>query len=98
LRPHPDLDPSDAKTRDELINEIADDLLTTQNTPIASLRTQLLISSVPAGTYAFMIPAVNVYVSSVPRDPSEDEQNVFWSTAGFIREYALVRLSEGQDD
>lgn len=98
LRPHPDLDSGDAKTRDELINEIADDLMNTNNTPIASLRTQLLIASVPAGTHAFMIPAVHVYVSSVPRDPSEEEQNTFWSTAGFVREYALVRLSEGQDD
>jgi hypothetical protein len=98
LRPHPGINPGRAKSRTELTEEILSDLLNINKTGIASMSSQILISRVPDGTHGLLLPAVQMYVSPVPRDPSEEEQMQFWSTAGFVREYPLVHMNEGKEE
>jgi hypothetical protein len=94
LVPHPQVDPKNAKSRDALISEIVDDLMATNPYPMASMSVQVLLSSVPNGKAAMMLPAVRLFASPALRDPSEEQQQGSWSTAAFVKEYALVELSE----
>lgn len=95
LRANPAVDPRNAKTRTALIEEIADDLLGENGVPIASMRFTILLSSTPAGSFGLLLPAVQMTASPVPADLSEAGQGSAVSTAGFVREYALVDLPEG---
>lgn len=95
LRANPAVDSKNAKTRTELIEEITDDLLGENAAPIETMRFTIVLSSVPAGSFGLLLPAVRMTAAPVKDDLSEADQAAAVSTAGFVREYALVRLSEG---
>lgn len=95
LRANPAVDPKNAKTRSELVDEIANDLLGENVVPIASMRFTIALTGVPAGSFGLLLPAVRMTASPVPADLSEAGQAEAVSTAGFVREYALVKLPEG---
>jgi hypothetical protein len=93
LRRDPNLSARNAKTVDELVEEIADDIHDEGGGPIASMQMQIVLASDWRGSHGLLLPAVQVFVSPVPRDASEDQQRqmAFGTTAGMVREYALVK-------
>lgn len=95
LRANPAVDPKNAKSRSELIEEIADDLLGENVVPIETMRFTIVLSGTPAGSFGLLLPAVRMTAAPVPNDLGEAGQASAVSTAGFVREYALVRLPEG---
>lgn len=97
LRIDPNMSPDQAKSTNELINEIAEDLFSEGVRSIAQMRFQLIAGSDWRGTYGWLLPAVRVHISPVLRDPTEDEQQKLYArqaTAGLVREYALVRSAD----
>jgi len=100
LVPDPNATAENAKTLQELSDEIADDLRGLMKGPI----NRILIGvsyGVTAPTndknlVGLLLPAVQVYVSSVPADLTEDEQVALArtqvSTASVVREYPLVHF------
>jgi hypothetical protein len=98
LRRHPGIDPANAKSRSALIAEMAADLEAINKIPIAKMSTQVVISSVPMGTSALLLPAVQLFAAPIIRDPTEEEQQAAWSTAAFVREYNLVDPIEPKED
>lgn len=96
--PHPNADPKMAKTDSDIIDEIATDMAAYSKGPVSTINFRILLSAVPSTTgVGLLLPAIQVAVSPVPDDLSEDEQAKVWTTAGFIREYSLVRLPEKSD-
>jgi len=100
LVPNPDVDPRNAKTLQELSNEIADDLLGLMKGPIDRILIGLSFG-VTAPTNdndlrGLLLPAVQVFVSSVPADLTEAQQvelsNTQVSTASVVREFSLVHF------
>lgn len=94
LRQHPDADPQKAKSRSRLVDEMTEDILNTNKVPIVSMRTKLLLTSVPTETYSLLLPAVQVWIATQPRDPTEEQQRGMWSTGGSVEEYLLLDLNE----
>ena len=100
LAPNPDIDPRNAKTLDELSNEIADDLAGLMKGPIDRIRTVLTFGVVAPtddqDLRGLLLPAVQVFVSSVPADLDEGQQQELAqtqvSTAGVVREFSLVNF------
>ncbi|MCK9608336.1 MAG: hypothetical protein M0R33_17970 [Methylomonas sp.] len=95
------VDPKNAKSRDDLIKEIAESMLQKNLTKIGKISVVPVISSLDPKLSAstnddkhlagLLLPAVQVFVSVTPRDPSEDEQNRSGpDTAGFAETFALV--------
>jgi hypothetical protein len=97
LRRHPLADPKNAKGRAELIDEIADDLMTNIG-PVARLGARIVLDAEPTPTHGLLLPAVRLAVSPVAANPTEAEQANRASTAGEIHSYALVRLPESPRD
>jgi hypothetical protein len=94
LRIDPNMSVDQAKSANELIGEIAEDLFNDGVRSIAQIRFQLVAGADWRGTYGWLLPAVRVHVSPVLRDPTEDEQQKLYAgqaTAGRVMEYALVR-------
>ena len=101
LRPHPGVDPRNAMTRSQLVEALATRIARSNKGPIANLSSQLVISSVPMPSYGLLLPAVQVWVSPVLRDATEEQQREMWSTAGIVHEIPLVKIAElepGADD
>lgn len=99
LRPHPQLLPENAKSRAELVEEIVEDLLTVNDAPVARMRSRIIFTALPASTYGLMVPTLQVSVSPLPAELSEEQQaKVPTATAGYVREYSLVRLEEGKGE
>ena len=98
LRRDPNISARNAKTTEDLIEEIADDIFEEGGGPIASMRFQIVVASDWRGSHGLLLPAVQVYVAPVARDPTEDQQRQMagGTTAGMVREYALVRRSEAE--
>lgn len=94
LVPYPGVSEQDAKTGQELVGDIADDLMGIAL--VDHMDCTVRISSVPDGTRGLLLPAVQVAVSPVARDLPEGDQGKAWSTTGFVREYPLVRLPEAK--
>ncbi|MEC9341352.1 MAG: hypothetical protein VX663_07715 [Pseudomonadota bacterium] len=95
------VDPAQAKTRSELVNEIADAILTNESySPIDFLGVKIgLMAGDPTptqdGIVYPMLPAVEISAAVVPKDLSEEEQNRLGpNTAGFTQEFPLVALTE----
>ena len=102
VKPDPNVDPRNAKTLDELKDEIADDLAGLMKGPINRILIGLSFGvrtpNDNKDLSGLLLPAVQVYVSSVPADLSEDEQvrlaNTQVSTASVLREYFLVKFPD----
>jgi hypothetical protein len=98
LRRDPNLSARNAKSVDELVDEIADDIYDEGGGPIASMRFQIVLASDWRGSHGLLLPAVHVFVSPVARDANEDQQRQMAgrTTAGMLREYALVKRTEAE--
>lgn len=97
VKAHPDANPEFAKSRAMLSDEITRDLLNESTGRISKLNCRLVLDSIPTPSgVGLLLPAVQVHVSPVPADLSEDAQNALAmrSTAGFVRTYNLVELNE----
>ena len=98
LVPNPRLDPKQAKSRSELIAEITKDLLQEVQAPIASMKFQIRIEGVPDGSRMAIIPCVRMSVSPLMADPTEEQQQNQWTTAGMVMDYELVSGAEPAAD
>ncbi|MCW5624129.1 MAG: hypothetical protein KIT73_05350 [Burkholderiales bacterium] len=98
LRFDPNLDPRLAKSRSELIAEIAEDLFNENDGRVVALSTMLVLSSDWRGSYGLLLPAVQVFVAPVRGDLSNEQVRALagQATAGFVREYALVKRTDAQ--
>ena len=98
LRLDPRMDARNAKSRTELIREIAEDLASAEVQDLQRLSFVLVFSSDWRGTYGYLVPALRLFVSPVPRDLTEEQQRAQKgkSTAGFVREYSLVHRTQGE--
>jgi len=102
VMPDPNVDPRNAKSLDELKNEIADDLAGLMKGPINRILIGLSFGvRSPANAKdlrGLLLPAIQVYVSSVPADLKEEEQerlaNTQVSTASVVREFSLVKFPD----
>ncbi len=95
LRSNPSANPKLAKSRDMLVNEIAQDLLSNGGSRIAHLSAHITYGSDcrDAG-FCYLVPAVQVYVAPATGTLNSDQlQQIIAGkigTAGFVREYALI--------
>jgi len=94
LKPHPAVDPRNAKTKSDLIAEIAEDLAARNTGPIARISMQVVLDAIRVPSHGLMLPAVQIWVSPVSRDASEEEQAGRATSAGYVEQYQLVRLEE----
>ena len=98
LQKSPLVDPANAKSRSDLIDEITDAIMSSNAESIDAIRAHLVINEPdPAmlGRQPVIMPGVEVSVSAVPRDPSESEQaRLGPTTAGDTQQFTLVRLPE----
>lgn len=94
LRPDPALNPADAKSRQQLVQEIAEDLFNDGGGRIARLSAHIVYGVDWRGTYGLLLPAVQLHVTPVSGDLDEQqfgqilEQKI--GTAGTVRQYALI--------
>jgi len=97
------VDPKNAKTRNELISEIAESILKKEPSQISKISLIPTIESMdilgvdPSKEHrvGLLLPAVQAVISTVPRNPTEDEQSRFnSSTAGYSEWFSLVDLPE----
>jgi hypothetical protein len=103
LRKDPKITADRAKTMDQLVDEITDDLFNEGGTgAVGELKFAIVLSSEWRGTFGLLLPAVQVFMSPVPvrpdRDLTEEEQKALAlkSTAGYVGQYSLVDLAEGE--
>jgi len=98
-----DLRPNDnkslrAKTRAEMVDEIARELLSLGDNPPAVLKILIGLSAESKGTYGLLLPAVQVYSlpSAMPKDPDEKTQEAFanQATTGHMFEVSMVHNEE----
>ena len=103
LERSPQIDQTNAKSRDELVKEMADALMRIDDPSIVNIGAQLVITEPDPGSpaaqrspaAATIMPGVELSVSVVPRDPSESQQSQLGpNTAGHTHQFALVRLPE----
>lgn len=104
------VDPANAKTRAELIDEIADAYLSIGDEGTPQINAQLVIKEPEPEDVALLLPAVQkvreaaarmpaveISISVVARDPGEAEQERAGpSTAGHTHQFALVRVPESK--
>jgi hypothetical protein len=100
LMPHPGADPSRAKSRRQLLDEMADRLVEDIHAPVASLKMRLHLAGMPESTHQLLVPAIDLSVSPVPDDLDEAGQAAQWTTAGIFEQFLLVDPTEpvGDDD
>jgi hypothetical protein len=97
LMKDPKLTADAAKSTDQLIEEIAEDLFSEGVRQIENIAFTVEISADSRGRIGLLLPAVQVSVSPVSRDPKEDEQVRYdgkRSTGGVQKLYSLVNLPE----
>ena len=94
LRPDPSLSGRNAKSKQQLTQEIAQDLLGDGGGHIAHLSAHIVYSSDWRGTFGYLVPAVQVYVAPAIGDLTADHfgqiENGNIGTAGIVRQYSLV--------
>ena len=100
--PHPKANMDNAKTRSELVREIAEDIASDLQGPVRAINIQvkLMVAATENGV-GLLLPAVQAAVLPVARDLTEAQQEelglVQTTTAGMIREYSLVHMFEQFD-
>jgi len=98
----PKVDPKNAKTREELVKEIAESIMRKEPTNISKISLIPAFNSmkfvgtastvVPVG---LLLPAIQMVVSVVPRDLQEAEQNLVGpNSAGYSEWFSLIDLLE----
>ena len=95
----PKITPDSAKSVDALIDEIAEDLFNDGVREIEQIRFAVELSADSRGRIGLLLPAVQVTVSPVARDPSEREQEALGgrrSTGGVQKVYSLVNLPDAE--
>lgn len=92
LRRDPTMDKAAAKSGDELLAEMAEDLFNEGVREFVGIRFNVLISTEQRGQIGLLLPAVQVALLPAVRDPTEQEQRALAgrSTGGLIKEFALV--------
>ncbi len=92
LRVDPKMSADQAKSGDDLIDEIAEDLFNDGIRSVNRLNFHVAIASDWRGSFGLLLPAVQVDVSPVAHDLSEDQQKQLQgqATAGIVKEYSLV--------
>jgi hypothetical protein len=98
LVPHPGADPSRAKGRRQLADEMADTTLQDLGSPVQKLSARIHLAGVPDGTRMMLLPAIELWVSPVPDQLGEGEQATRKTTAGVVHDFMLVPVSEGAHD
>ena len=101
-----DLRPNDkslrAKSRAELVDEIARELVSLGENPPAVLKILIGLSAESKGTYGLLLPAVQVYSlpSTMPKDPDEKTQEAFagQATTGSVFEVSLAHSEEKSEE
>ena len=87
-----------AKSRVELVDEIARELASLGETPPAVLKILIGLSAESKGSFGLLLPAVQVYSlpSSMPNDPDEKTQEAFagQATTGSVFEVSLAHSEE----
>jgi len=102
VRVHPNARAENAKTRFQLIDEIAEDLASDLPGPVKAINIQLklMLGATEKGV-GLLLPAVQAAVLPVARDLTEAQQEELaqmqTTTGGLVREYSLVRLLEESD-
>lgn len=91
LRAGQDIDPRNAKSRSQLVQEIATDLLANGGGPVGSIKILIGLSSQFNGKAGLLLPAVQVYVSPGGRDTEPTGP----TSGGIVAEYSLVDFKEG---
>jgi hypothetical protein len=100
MAPSPRIEPRNAKTRNELVAEIADAIMNSSDSPIGMLGVRFeimagdLMRSGDGSVKYAMLPAVQISHSPMSRDSTEEEQAKFAGTAGQGLEFSLVHLKE----
>lgn len=97
----PNLNPENAKSKSELAREIAQDLVGEAGggaVRLAGLAAHVVYHTDFRGSFGVLVPAVQIYASPVNGDlsPAQFDQITLGhiGTAGFAREYSLVRSPE----
>jgi hypothetical protein len=100
--PDADLFAKNAKTRQQLIDEISDDLFTEAPESIAIIAVLVGLASDWRGTFGYLVPAIQVFVAPLSGDLTPDElqkliANQGPSTGGFVRQYPLYHGAPGSN-
>jgi len=94
LRVNTALDPKRAKTRADLVNEIANGLMQEGGGTLGRISAHLVYGSDWRGSYGYLVPAVRILVAPVAGDQSAEQMKAHFDamtpTAGFIHDYPLV--------
>jgi len=94
LKVDPTLAARNAKSRNELISEIAQDLFADGGARIANVSAHIVYGSDWRGTFCYLVPAVRVYVAPAVGNLNNDQLKQILDekigTAGIVREYALI--------
>jgi hypothetical protein len=98
LVPSPGVDPKQAKGRRQLVNEMADEVMTNLESPVGKVHARIQLAGIPDGTSQTLLPAVQLWVSPLPDDLSEAEQATRKTTAGVVHDFMMVEPSEGQGE
>lgn len=88
------IDPKNAKSRDELVQEIARDLANDGGGAVGIIAILIGLSAENRGDYGYLLPAVQVFVNPGGRDTEPPGP----TTGGIVREYSLVGFKEGAAD
>jgi hypothetical protein len=99
LRRNDKLDPGMAKSRDELIDEMAEQIANEDSGPLGIIAILIGLSVDSRGSYGLLLPAVQVQISPLPKDLTEEQQHALQgqATAGHIFEVPLIK-SVNQDE
>jgi hypothetical protein len=102
LKPHHAAQPDNAKSRGELIDEMADDILIGDPGQVSDIIGQLQFIAIPDQDHALMVPAVRIAIVPLPDEEIERKPGEATpaGSAIEIRDYQLVRLAEtfGDDE
>jgi hypothetical protein len=98
LRVNKAINPKLAKTRQDLINEIANDLMDEGGGTLGHISAHLVYGSDWRGKFGYLVPAVRILVAPVAGEQSPEQLRAHFDamtpTAGFIQDYPLVPPAE----
>jgi hypothetical protein len=98
VRVNPALAPSQAKSRQALVDEITEDLVRHGGGTYGKMSARIAYTLDWRGTFGYLVPAVQIHLSSAP-DGLTDQQLVEFSQsgnsrAGVMRSYELIDLPD----
>jgi hypothetical protein len=98
LARNPAVNPELAKTHNQLVDEIVQDLLRNGGGPIGTVKILIGLMTDFQGTQGMLLPAVQVFVAPVadPQPGQEDDVQTTQTTGAYVREYLLVDIEEAE--